>query len=56
MTNFEKSKNMSIDELADKLEESLACDHCPISDLCEGIVGGDCTKACMKWLKSEAEE
>ncbi len=56
MTNFEKIKNMSIDELADKLEESLVCDRCPISDLCEGIVGGDCTKACMKWLKSEAEE
>lgn len=56
MTNFEKIKNMSIDELADKIEESLACDRCPINDLCAGIVGGDCTKVWIEWLKSEAEE
>ena len=27
MTNFEKIKNMSVDEMAEKLDESFACDR-----------------------------
>lgn len=55
MTNEEKLKGLSTEELAEKLNESFACDRCPIDDLCECIVGGDCTKVWIEWLKSEAE-
>ena len=43
MTNFEKIKNMSIDELAAKCCEGLTCAFCPIADFCEHIIGGRCT-------------
>lgn len=56
MTNFEKIKNMSVKELAEKLNESFACDRCPINDLCDSIVGGNCTKVWIEWLKSEVEK
>lgn len=55
MTNEEKLKSLSTEELAEKLNESFACDRCPINDLCECIVGGDCTKVWIEWLKSEVE-
>lgn len=35
MTNFEKIKNMNIDQLAEKLNESFACDRCPIEEFCD---------------------
>ena len=60
MTNFEKIKNMSVDELASECCKRLTCAFCPIEDFCEPIVGGDaryvnCIKVWKKWLKSEAE-
>lgn len=57
MTNFEKLKTMSIDELADKLDEVFACEYCPIAEFCnknEKIK--KCKSIWKKWLKSEEVE
>lgn len=56
MTNFEKIKNMNVDEMATKLDESFACDRCPIEEFYECVVGGSCTDTWKTWLESEAEE
>lgn len=58
MTNFEKIKNMSIEEIADKLNGLISsCECCPIQKFCdkdiEHYVG--CMSMLEKWLKSEAE-
>lgn len=58
MTNFEKIKNMSIDELAEKLNESFACDRCPIEEFCDENNSdpySSCTAIWENWLKSEVE-
>ena len=34
MTNFEKIKNMGIEEMAYKLDEVFACEYCPITEFC----------------------
>lgn len=58
MTNFEKIKNMNIDELAEKLDESFACDHCPIWIFCDEInsTHTTCTGAWKKWLESGVKD
>lgn len=59
MTNFEKIKNMSIDELAEKLNELSACEYCPIEEFCDKnkeAPRADCKSIWGKWLKSEAED
>lgn len=58
MTNFEKIKNMSIEEIADKLNSLISsCECCPIQKFCdknrENYIG--CISILEKWLKSEAE-
>lgn len=57
MTNFEKLKNMNMDELAEKLNESFACDHCPIGDFCDKInsTHTSCMSVWEEWLKSEVK-
>lgn len=59
MTNFEKIKNMSVDEMAEKLDESFACDRCPIKEFCDKKTFThcmSCTDVWKNWLKSEVEE
>lgn len=56
MTNYEKIKNMSIDEMAKKLaEETKFCVFvdCPEAD--SKITTEDCRKCIAKWLESEVE-
>jgi hypothetical protein len=58
MTNFEKIKNMNIDQLAEKLNDSFACDRCPIGEFCDkhnSTPDLDCTGIWGKWLKSEVK-
>ena len=50
MTNFEKIKNMSAEELADFICELVYCDHCPI------CCSSDCKYSWERWLKSEVEK
>ena len=56
MTNFEKLKNMSIDEIVDKLDKVFNCNSCPIEVFCsENRKVITCKSVWEKWLKSEAE-
>ena len=60
MTNFEKIKNMNIDQLAETLNDSFACDRCPIRDYCDKIVSAisvaTCSGVWIIWLKSEVQK
>ena len=60
MTNFERIKNMSIDELAELLDEAVECcctticndfDRCKRNNAIEPI----CKNHYKKWLESEVE-
>ena len=56
MTNFEKLKNMSVDEMVDKLDKVFNCSSCPIEVFCsENMKVITCKSVWEKWLKSEAE-
>lgn len=56
MTNFEKIKNMSVEEMAKWLCEvalSYVCnDYCRNRKLCDG----ECVNACIELLDSEVEK
>lgn len=56
MTNFEKITNMSVEELADKLNELFDCYHCPLNDFCTKNNLDSCSGTWEQWLKSEVEE
>lgn len=63
MTNFEKIKNMSVEELAKKCCGSSYCSTCPIWDFCTYTMHNDdrakvvdCLTTWEQWLKSEVEE
>ena len=66
MTNYERIKNMTIDEMADAIAKGVSCDpcdYCPFSKYhCDAT---ECYNRCydfedseiiQKWLESEAEE
>lgn len=56
MTNFEKIKNMSIEEMVYKLDEVFACEFCPIEVFCRKNKKTIACKTVWKnWLKREAE-
>lgn len=54
MTNEERIKSLSTEELADELYDIIHCTECPISDLCTGTTA--CRETWKQWLKSEVEE
>ena len=63
MTNFEKIKNMSVEELAAKCCYDSDCEICPIWEFCGYTINhlnyattSECLKAWERWLKSEVEE
>lgn len=59
MTNFEKIKNMGINEMADKLAVSFVCGSCPIRKFCDEndkSSTATCIGVWKKWLKSEVED
>ena len=66
MTNFEKIKSMSIDEMAlfiggDNAEEDLLCvycngkycEHCEPDGACRASGPDRCMRAAKKWLESD---
>ncbi len=58
MTNFEKIKNMSIDEMVDKFDKVFNCYGCPIREFCDEInsePNSSCTSVWKEWLKSEVQ-
>lgn len=55
MTNFEKIKNMSVEELAKKIWLYMNCRDCPIKSKCFPL-RKKCFEVWEQWLKSEVEE
>ena len=55
ITNYERIRNMSVDEMAEYLNGIFDCCNCPNDMfLCESN-GNVCTKYIKQWLESEAE-
>lgn len=55
MTNYERIKHMSVDELADFLCDNECCYMCAFCDrLCK--VDEECHEGISEWLKQEVEE
>ena len=53
MTNFEKLKNMCVDEMVDKLDKVFNCNSCPIEVFCsENRKVITCKSVLKKWLKN----
>ena len=59
MTNYEKIKAMSVEEMANYISDSVsACEDCPAyrADTCDGMFSRMCEEELAKWLLQEAEE
>ena len=57
MTNFEKIKQMSVEEMTDMFYSIIpSCDNCYIIDLCRDANILDCKRVVQKWLESEVSE
>ena len=56
-TNYERIKNMTVEEMAEFFANHILCDDCPISTICnkEMITIDECPKVFEEWLKSESE-
>ena len=57
MTNYERIKNMSVEEMAEFLCDNFECNICPAFDgnYCPNSNIKICSKAMKKHLESEAE-
>lgn len=55
MTNYEKIKNMSIDEMADFIDNDNCC-ACCIYAYKGCSLSKDCRNGIRQWLESEAEQ
>ena len=59
MTNYEKIKSLSFDDMYKFLDENFvfSCKTCPYGDACSDLeYSGSCNKALKDWLKAESEE
>ena len=50
MTNFEKIKAMTVEEMADFLDRYIHCDNCPAHYAC---LHSSCFKSFYNWLEDE---
>lgn len=61
MTNFEKIKHMSVEEMAEFICDASntdACDRCEYCEICDDIdpnIDNACEIGVKLWLESEAE-
>lgn len=55
MTNYEKIKQMSVEEMAECLGTKTACDFCVTLDE-DDCVNNKCIDNIKDWLESEVEE
>lgn len=63
MTNYERIKNMSIEQLANCISKFAQCDNCLAEEFCNKINNCDidnlvimsCEQRLKKWLESEVE-
>lgn len=56
MTNYERIKNMSIDEVAKAITKCIANIQCDCCIYDEETCNTDCCYGVVYWLKSEVEE
>lgn len=58
MTNEEKIKNLTTEELARKLSKAIHCSKCPIFPNCKAMYGdcSSCEETWLQWLKKEVKE
>ncbi len=59
MTNYEKIKNMSVEEMAEKIDKKNSCDACPIkhTDYCSAMdYFSKCYDCIVEWLNKEVSE
>lgn len=58
MTNFEKIKAMSVEEMAELVNDKVdsECSECPASDYCAASTFTYCYEIIKEWLESEVEE
>ncbi|MBO5955767.1 MAG: hypothetical protein J6Q10_03085 [Clostridia bacterium] len=56
MTNYEKIKAMSVEEMAEYFADSLDCVYCPAKSLCRKKKLLTCVENFLLWLESEVEE
>ncbi len=56
MTNYEKIKTMSVEEMAEGLHDiTTDCDVCPVVGYCI-VDHKTCKETMQEWLESEVEE
>ena len=57
ITNYDKIRNMTVEEMAEFIVNRNDCEGCPCDvddkDYCKG---GSCNASVMAWLESESEE
>ena len=59
MTNYEKIKAMSVEEMVNYISDSLnVCEDCPAyrDETCDGLISRSCEEELAKWLLQEVEE
>jgi hypothetical protein len=62
MTNFEKIKAMSVEEMANIFYNTISCEDCPIINRCIKRNGGfegnykKCKETVVEYLESEVKE
>lgn len=56
MTNYEKIKAMSVEEMAKVMRDHIDCRACPVYRTCHSPFGVMCPQALEEWLLQEAEE
>lgn len=55
MTNYERIKNMSIDEMAKKISNKVDCELCPACKACE-MTTVPCITLLKEWLENDWSE
>ena len=60
ITNYQRIRKMTVDQMADFLHEVTTCGFCPSEDLCDNAVANNedyaCTKIIKQYLLQEVEE
>lgn len=54
MNNYEKIKNMTVDEMAEYISKTPNCGKCTLAEL-DLACHCECSKGIKQWLLSEAE-
>lgn len=55
MTNADRIRSMTDEELAELWWERVDCGECPVHKECK-LTGQDCKRLALDWLKQEVEE